>query len=421
MANNKFKWPLQVDSHTIWDKLKISAFILSGARLTQGEMVKKYEETWNNFIGSNYSVMVSSGSTANILISMWHKHKLGERFKEKNEVLVPAVTWPTSINNWLMLGYKPVFFDVSLKNFGLDYDLVKEYVEKNHKKIACIFPTSLIGMTFDTRLIDLAKRYEIEIAQDNCEASFNYIEHSFVYSDKFGPKSIDRYKCYISSLTTSSTSSYIGHYASSIEGGIITAKSEEEYRFYIMNRNHGMVRSLIPYRNKLTCYNGMNPPDENYWESLYNQECDPQFDFAQLGNNFRSTDLNAKFGLLDSKRWNKYIEHRKNIGEIWSKNISCEMPEDFNTQGNVPFSLPIWAKNKEQINKIKVFLNEEGVEYRPLVAGNLTIQTCYKDLGYKNAFKNATNLHENCMYVGIPNDLNENFVEEVAKKLKHLL
>ena len=151
--SKKFKWPLQVNSHTFFDKLKVSAHILSGKFLTQGELVKEYEKKWWNLINSPYpAVMVSSGSTANLLISMWVKHKLGGRFESKKEVLLPAATWPTSVNNWIMLGFKPVFFDISLDNYGMDYNSVKEYVDKNHEKIACIFPTSLIGMTFDLRL-----------------------------------------------------------------------------------------------------------------------------------------------------------------------------------------------------------------------------------------------------------------------------
>lgn len=421
--SKKYNWPLQVDSHTFLDKLKISTFVLSGSRLTQGELVKEYEGKWWNLIKSPFPpVMVSSGSTANILISMWVKHKLGPEFENKKEVLVPAATWPTSINNWLMLSFKPVFFDVSLDNYGMDYEAVKDYVENNHEKIACIFPTSLIGMTFDLRLIDLAKKYGIEIAQDNCEASFNYIEKSYQSNyDKFGPKTISRYKNYICSLTTSSTSTYIGHYANSIEGGLLFPQTESEYRFYLMNRNHGMIRSLIPYAGRcLTSYTGLESPDDDYWEKLYNNDVDPLFDFAYIGNNFRATDLNAKFGLLDSKRWSAYMEHRKEIGKVWSRSAS-NLPKEFNTEGNYPFSLPICTKDKNQISKIKKFLTENGVEYRSLVAGNLCRQTCYKDLGYKNTFKNADYLHENCMYVGIPNELDEKLVSEIGSKLKYFI
>jgi CDP-6-deoxy-D-xylo-4-hexulose-3-dehydrase len=416
--SKKFNWPLQVDSHSLWDKLKVSAFVLSGARLTQGDLVKKYERKWWDLIQSPFPpVMVSSGSTANILISMWVKHKIGDQFETKKEVLVPAATWPTSINNWLTLGFKPVFFDVSLKNYGMDYDAVKEYVEKNHDRIACIFPTSLIGMTFDLRLIELAKKFGIEFAQDNCEASFNYIERSYESDfDKFGPKKIERYRQYICSLSTSSTSTYIGHYASSIEGGLIFPQTECEFRFYLMNRNHGMIRSLIPYQTHLTSYTGLGT-DEGCWESLYNHDVDPLFDFVFIGNNFRSTDLNAKFGLLDSNRWKEYMEHRKNIGKIWSQKTSFKKPDDFNAEGSYPFSLPICADSKDRVEKIKRFLKENGIEYRSLVAGNLTRQSCYKNLGYKNNFSNSDFLHEKCLYIGIPNKLDKALVEKTANLL----
>ncbi len=304
--NNKFKWPLQTDPFSFLDKLKVSKLILSGARLTQGDLVKEYEDTWENRVHSR-SVMVSSGSTANILIFMWIKKCLEEagQWPQKNQVIVPVVTWATSINQLIMLGFEPIFLDVSWDNFGLSYSLTEEYLEKNHKKVAAIFPTSLIGMTFDLKLIELAEHYDVKFAQDNCESSFNFIENRFVINDKFGPKKVEISKRYISSLSTSSTSTYIGHYTSSIEGGIIHCQTEKEFRFYLMARNHGMVRALIPYSSRLKTSCGMDHPDDDCWDWLYNHDVDPSFDFNVIGNNFRSTDLNAKFGLLDSKRWDK--------------------------------------------------------------------------------------------------------------------
>ncbi len=254
MSKEKYSWPLQVDPFDLVDKLKVSSFILSGARLTQGDLVKQYEEKWASKIGGR-AVMCSSGSTANILIAMWWKEQLiksGE-WEDRREILLPVVTWPTSVNNWLMLNFKPIFFDISPGNWGMDYESVAQYLHKNKDKVAGIFPTSLLGMTPDLRLIELAKIAGVKIALDNCEASFNTIDRRYYNKDAYGINEVVNYPQYVSSLCTSTTSTYIGHYTSSIEGGVIHCQSEEEYRFHLLARNHGLMRSLVPYsRNKIT-------------------------------------------------------------------------------------------------------------------------------------------------------------------------
>jgi CDP-6-deoxy-D-xylo-4-hexulose-3-dehydrase len=65
------------------------------------------------------------------------------------------------------------------------------------------------------------------------------------------------------------------------------------------------------------------------------------------------------------------------------------------------FSLPIIAKNKETIDKIKKFCKNEGIEYRPIIGGNLLKQTAFKKYGVARKFPNADIINENGLYVGL--------------------
>ena len=99
-------------------------------------------------IGTKYAVFVSSGSTANTLISQYVKDTAKD-FKNKNIIVLPSTTWQTSCSPWIREGFKPKFIDISLDNFCIDTKKLEDYVKENYKKIACIFPTSLIGFSQD--------------------------------------------------------------------------------------------------------------------------------------------------------------------------------------------------------------------------------------------------------------------------------
>ncbi len=137
-------WPLNINNFSILDKLKISSFILNPSnRWTQGEQVKRFEKKMAEYVGCRYAVYVSSGSTANTLLAEYQKTLA----KGKKIVVLPSTTWQTSCSPWIKAGFEPKFIDVSLSDFSIDTAKLTEFTKKNKDRIACVFPTSLIGFT----------------------------------------------------------------------------------------------------------------------------------------------------------------------------------------------------------------------------------------------------------------------------------
>lgn len=370
---NKFVWPLNDSSFTFLDRLKICSFILNKKNnWTQGKYVKKIEEAFKNFVGSKYAVFVSSGSTANTLLAMSLKDNL--KSKNKNIVIFPSTTWTTSISPFVREGFKPKFIDISLANFCLDLDLTEKYLKTNHKKVAAIVCVSLIGEVPDIRKLKyLEKKYNVKIFLDNCENTLG------IYEGKN-----------ISSYFTSTTSTYFGHQLQSVEGGFIFTDSEKEYEYFLMNRNHGMTRSLSVY--------DIDP------SKYVNPNVNKLFDFYLIGNNFRNTDVNAFIGLLDFKRIDSYIEKRVSIyNKIKDilKNKNIIFPKNFDNRVSVPFCFPIMSKDSNLIKNLMKFCEENGIETRPIISGNLLKQTCYRKYDNYKKFKNSEFLHNNGFYIGI--------------------
>lgn len=388
-------WPLNINNFTFKDRLKIAGFIFNSKnRWTQDVHVKSFEKKMAKFIGVKYAVFVSSGSTANTLMAMYIKDNVCT--KTKNIIVFPSTTWQTSCSPWIREGMKPKFIDISLDNFSMDKDKLFNYVKRNHKKIACIFPTSLIGYSIDIEFYKiLEKKFNVPIMMDNCENTLgNYNEKN------------------ISSYFTSSTSTYFGHQLQSIEGGFIFTNSEKEYEYFLMNRNHGMTRGLTNY----------NIDNKKY----RNKKIDPLFDFYSLGNNFRNTDLNAFIGSLDFQRIDDYIQKRKSLYKVFKENLNLNkfyLPEHRDKQQDVPFCLPIIIKdsNKSLYHKSLEFCKHNNIEYRPIISGYLGYQTCYKGFFEKeNNYPNSIYIHNFGFYVGLYSNLNKKQILFLTEGLNNL-
>lgn len=382
-----FKWPLSNSSFTYFDRIKLASFILNKNNFwTQNKYVKKFEKAFADYVGTKYSIFVSSGSTANTLLAMYLKDTVYS--KQKNKVIFPSTTWTTSISPFIREGFEPIFIDISLDDFCLDLDLTEKYLENHHQEVASIVCVSLIGQVPDIeKLTYLQDKYKVRILLDNCENTLG------LYKNKN-----------ISSYFTSTTSTYFGHQLQSVEGGFIFTNDLNEYKYFLMNRNHGMTRSLDVYSLNSNNYNNPN--------------VDGLFDFYSLGNNFRNTDINAFIGLLDFSRINSYLLKRIAIFnkiKNFFRDSDLVLPTEFIDRTSVPFCFPFISKDKSFITKILNFCKENKIETRPIISGNLLLQTCYKKYGNYQDFNNSQFLHTNGFYIGIYPSLSDKQINILKK------
>jgi CDP-6-deoxy-D-xylo-4-hexulose-3-dehydrase len=400
---NRFTWPLNDSQFTLKDRAKIAAFFLSSRnRWTQGERVKEFERAMAKYMGVKYAVYVSSGSTANTLLAM----HLRDSKPRAHEVVLPAVTWQTSCSPWIREGFTPHFIDVSLDDFSMDLEGLEWYLKNRKHYVACVFITSLLGFVPDiARLQYIQKEYGVRIMMDNCENTLGEY-----YDNKTG-----EYQN-VSHFFTSTTSTYFGHQLQSIEGGFIFTNSEDEYKYFVMGRNHGMTRSLqdlaFPVETSNTHFN--------------NPDVDSRFDFNFLGNNFRNTDVNAFIGLLDLKRARHYRNMRIELYHRFKDSLDANrfhIPPHAWYKFDVPFCLPIICKDHQSAIRKKVALDlckQLGIETRPIISGNLLRQRAYKSFGKVTDYPDAEYLHNNGFYVGLYANVKPAQIEELTAELNQI-
>lgn len=412
----QYKWPLQVSNFTLWDKLDICKFILLSDRWTQGKYVKLFEQKMASYVDCKYAVFVSSGSTANQLICQKIKDDLikNKEWPKRNQVIVNSVTWATNINCWIREGFEPVFIDISLDDFCIDKKKLSDYLYKNHKKVACIFPTSVLGYAPDIPFYQLeAQSYNIKLAIDNCEST-----SSKYYHNHYGGRWWN-----LSSEHTSSTSTFWAHFITSCEGGFVFTNNKKEYEYYLMARAHGLIRNL-------QAYNEHFPPENmdsfHGYDELYNPLVNSQFDFNIVSGNYRNTDIGAFIGLLDFERIEEYEAKRLKLYNIFYHNLDklrYYLPQIREKREDIPFCLPIICrgeKSEERLRKVKNRLEQLKIEYRPFISGNCLRQVIYQKYGNYKDFPNAELINNNAIYVGLWPKLKEEQVLSLTSELNKL-
>jgi len=371
-------WPLMEETITLKDRLKMAAFVLTSSRLTNGPKVREFENKWSQWLGVKHSLYVSSGSTANTLLVSSVKELYG--LKDGDKVLVPACTWVTNICPIIQAGLEPIFCDINLKNYSFDEDELK-YVAEQHPDIKAVFITHLIGLSSNVEKVKEIFPHAL-ILEDVCES--HGVE---------GP----RYKRGLDGVG-STFSFYFGHHITTIEGGFVCTNNTDLYELMRMKRSHGMAREASPELFK------------KY--SVENPDIDPAFLFMTEGFNLRNHEICAVLGLSQLKKLDKNISiRRKNFIYWWMRVQSAKdryyLPEY--QGGNSSFSFPLIAKGIAITQNLKQVFKSEGIEYRPIISGNLLRHPAFKRfrLCTERENPNVCLLHKNGVYVG-----NSQFVTE---------
>jgi CDP-6-deoxy-D-xylo-4-hexulose-3-dehydrase len=363
-------WPLMEDTITLKDRLKMSLFLLTSSRLTNGPKVRKFEQEWSKWLGVKHSLYVSSGSTANSLLISAVKEYYG--LKDGDKVLVPATTWMTNVAPVFQSGLQPIFCDINLGNFSFDLNELK-HIASIHSDIKVIFITHLIGLSSDVEKIREIFP-EALILEDVCES------HGVEGPDgkKRGTESIG-----------STFSFYFGHHMTTIEGGVVCTNNTELYELMRLKRSHGMAREASP----------------EYFEQYAkeNPDIDKMFLFMTDGYNFRNHEVCAVLGLSQLKRLDKNIKiRRENYKRFHSSLVHVDgyrIP--YYSEGNSSFSFPI-ITFKDNIGRLKEVLRTNQIEYRPVISGNLLRHPAFKKykLCTERELPNVEILHNNGLYVG---------------------
>jgi dTDP-4-amino-4,6-dideoxygalactose transaminase len=272
---------LNFDQH----ERKVVSQVIQNKWLTMGEMVKKLERNFANFLGVKHAIAVSSGTAA------LHLALRALNIKTEDEILVPSLTFVASANAILYLGAKPVFVDItSLSDLNISCDDLENKITPKTKAIMVVhYGGYLADME---RIKKIAKKHNLFVIEDAAHA----------IGAKFKSKmagGIGHIGCF---------SFFSNKNMATGEGGMIVTNHDKFAQKIGLLRSHGMT-SLTWDRHKGHAYS---------------------YDVTELGYNYRMTEMNAALGIEQLKKLRRSNQIRKSLIKIYIGNL----------EGTKGFSIP---------------------------------------------------------------------------------
>jgi len=383
---SNFKVKLADDTITNLEKSKLAKWIVNNNYFTKGKLTQKLEKEFSKKIKNKFSIFVNSGSSANLLIakSLQELHK-----KRKIRIILPSVSWITTVMPFEQLGFDIRLLDCSVDDLGLNVEKLEDICKKFKPQYICL--VHVLGhLNNMKKIIYLSKKYKFKIIEDNCEAIGSKLKNR--YSGSFG---------YVSSC-----SFYYGHQITTIEGGMVSTNDKKLNEIMKSVRSHGWARDIdIQLKKK--------------FEKKYNiDSVRSLYTFYYSGFNLRSTEINAKLGLTQIKKIDRIAAKRHYIFNLYAKYLKDFWVQKSYTDKISSFGYATLVKNRTEVFKELI---KNKIETRPLICGNIALQPVWLNNHKKQSdLTNADIVHYYGIY--LPNHYNlkkkdVEFVCDIFKKI----
>ncbi|MBD8103550.1 pyridoxamine 5-phosphate oxidase [Plantibacter flavus] len=365
-------FPLATSS---WDAAEYAAIqrVVDSGRFTMGPLVAQFERDFAGAFGAGFGVMVNSGSSANLLAIA--AAVLDDRvdLQAGDEVLVPAVSWATTYYPLQQYGLIPSFVDIDVDTLNLDLSLAEAAITPRTK---AIFAVNLLGNPNDfAALTALAERHGLLLLEDNCES--------------LGAKDDGRFAGTVGAMGT--FSAFFSHHISTMEGGMILTDDEATAQMLISLRAHGWTRGL---------------PEQNAVHDKSGDEWDDLFRFVLPGYNVRPLEMSGAIGIEQIQKVPQLIAGRRENAVYWTERFadldSVRIQREQGESSWFGFSLVLEGALAGRRKEVVQAFAAEGIESRPIVAGNFTKNPVMKYLDAKvpAELPAADKIHEDGLFVG---------------------
>ena len=142
--------------------------VIKSKKITMGRKTNEIESYFSKKIVKNNSLMVNSGSSANLLIFQCLINPLVKRLSKNDEVLIPAICWSTSLWPIIQSGLKVKFVDINQETLNIDTNDLKNKISKRTKALMLVHA---MGNCADMdEIVKICKKNKIILIEDTCEA-----------------------------------------------------------------------------------------------------------------------------------------------------------------------------------------------------------------------------------------------------------
>tara|TARA_R100001086_G_scaffold243580_3_gene172508 strand:- start:1144 stop:2442 length:1299 start_codon:yes stop_codon:yes gene_type:complete len=389
-----------------WDSDELKAGVVSfltGKWLSSGENVYKFEKKFSNRFKCGNSVMVNSGSSANLVMIAGIKKHL--KWNDGDEIIVSPVGFPTTIAPIVQNNMTPIFVDIEFDTLNFDVKLIEKKITS---KTRGIFLSPVLGNPCNMDFLDyLCKKYNLELILDGC--------------DSLGTLWNGKYLTEMAKV--SSCSFYPAHHITCGEGGMISSTDEDLISMVRSFSWWGRDCYCVGSANLLACGTCGNRFDK-WLEPMYDGIVDHKYIFTNMGYNLKPLDLQGALGLEQLKKFDfieeKRRESRERVSKIFEDNLDIKVPIQLDQADTSWFGTPIICKDKEQKDKIVSHLEEHKIQTRNYFAGNILIHSGYSHLDDYKLYPNSNEVLDRIFFVGAAPHYNDDvfqYIEDVVRKI----
>jgi CDP-6-deoxy-D-xylo-4-hexulose-3-dehydrase len=266
--------------------------------LTLGKEGESFEEELAQFLGVKRSILVNSGSSANLVaFSALTSHKLGERrLRPGDEVITCAAGFPTTVAPIVQNNAVPVFLDVNPLTLNARLDLLEQAFVPGKTKAVMMAHT--LGNPFDLDTItSFCQEHDLWLIEDNCDA----IGATYT-SARAGAE--PRFTGTFGDLSTQSF--YPPHHLTLGEGGAINIAGKMHLKV--------LVESFRDWGRDCWCASGKeNTCNKRFQWQLGELPLgyDHKYIYSHLGYNLKPLDIQAAIGRQQIKKLPAFVEARR--------------------------------------------------------------------------------------------------------------
>ncbi|MGH9652441.1 MAG: lipopolysaccharide biosynthesis protein RfbH [Bryobacteraceae bacterium] len=385
--------------------------------LTFGDWGLKFEQRMQKFYRSRDFVLVNSGSSANLLmVTTLCARELDKllrpidrrRLEPGDEVITPAVTFPTTLAPIVQNQLVPVFVDCEVGTYNVNPALIEDAIGPRTR---CIFIPHTVGNPCDmAAIMDIAKRHDLWVLEDSCDALGATFDGQLVGT--FGDMA--------------SLSFYPAHQMTMGEGGGVTINHPRLKKTARSIRDWGRDCWCDPGKSNTCCKRfgwQLGELPEGY---------DHKYIYTNIGYNLKPTDMQAAIGMAQIEKAPEFVERRRhNFWRLYNGLKPLEeyfiLPKIDPRANPSPFGFPITVREGLDRTAITRQLEAANIETRLVFGGNILRQPgflhierrIHGDLKQSDIIMNRTFFIG--VYPGLTDEAIDYAIEQLAKAPKTVL
>lgn len=362
--------------------LEVLRETIDSGQFTMSKRVREFETEFAKRVGSNFAVMVNSGSSANLLALSVLKYLAEPRLKPGAEVVAPALAWSTTWAPIEQLGFRIRLVDIEPDSLNVS---AKAFEAALTPETRAAVGVSILGNPIAANeWRRICNERGIWFIEDNCESIGAHIDGRWLGT--FGH--------------VGTFSFFYSHHISTMEGGMVVTDDEHFYRGLLSMRAHGWTRDWPEEKGK------------------------SDYRFVLPGYNLRPLELSGALGLRQLNRLDDVLRIRRQNAQLFRQMMQAHPQIQIQTEkvgesSWYAFTMVLADASLISRDWLMQELRAAGIDSRTVTGGCFLRHPMREFFSYtaSDELKNSLRVHDQGLFVANHGKPLNGFIEQLSQVL----